>query len=172
MFKLYQIALMWLFKSKMLAMMLMLSIMPVRAENLVTGSAGNTLSATVIASLHHPWAMSFLDESKILVTTKPGQLWLYDRLRGQIAIDDVPTVFAGGQGGLGDVIPHPDYHNNQRIYLSYIDSDHGGVTRYAAVISARLTLTPTPYNRPSADLETGSCHIRQRSFFPPACFCA
>ncbi|MGB1919821.1 MAG: PQQ-dependent sugar dehydrogenase [Candidatus Puniceispirillales bacterium] len=145
MFKLYQIALMWLFKSKMLAMMLMLSIMPVRAENLVTGSAGNTLSATVIASLHHPWAMSFLDESTILVTTKPGQLWLFDRLQGQIAINGVPTVFAGGQGGLGDVIPHPDFHTNQRIYLSFIDSDDGGATRYAAVISARLTLSPTPY---------------------------
>ena len=89
--------------------------------------------------------MSFLDESTILVTTKPGQLWLFDRLRGQIAIDGVPTVFAGGQGGLGDVIPHPDFHINQRIYLSFIDSDDGGATRYATVISARLTLSPTPY---------------------------
>ncbi len=155
----------------MLAMMLMLSVMPVRAENLVTGSAGNTLSATVIASLHHPWAMSFLDENTILVTTKPGQLWLFDRLRGQIAIDGVPTVFAGGQGGLGDVIPHPDFPYNQRIYLSYIDSDDGGVTRYAAVISARLILNPNPvFNRSSDDLEAGSCYIWQRSFFPPACF--
>ena len=112
--------------------------MTAKAENLVTGSAKNTLSATVIASLHHPWAMSFLDEDTLLVTTKPGQLWLFDRLRGQIMVDGVPDVLAGGQGGLGDVIPHPDFASNQLIYLSYIASDNGGKTRYAAVMSAKL----------------------------------
>ena len=118
--------------------------MTAQAENLVTGSAKNTLSATVIASLHHPWAMSFLDEDTLLVTTKPGQLWLFDRLRGQIMVDGVPDIFAGGQGGLGDVIPHPDFADNQTIYLSYIASDNGGKTRYAAVMSATLMRGDTP----------------------------
>lgn len=119
-------------------------VMPVRAENLVTGSANHTISATVITTLHHPWAMSFVDENTLLVTTKLGQLWLFDRMSGQFAIDGVPNVYAGGQGGLGDVISHPDFANNQRIYLSYIDSDDGGATRYAAVISARLIRSPSP----------------------------
>jgi glucose/arabinose dehydrogenase len=118
--------------------------MTAKAENLVTGSAKNTLSATVVASLHHPWAMSFLDEDTLLVTTKPGQLWLFDRLREQIMVNGVPDVFAGGQGGLGDVIPHPDFADNQTIYLSYIASDNGGKTRYAAIMSAKLMRGDTP----------------------------
>ena len=134
----------------MVMIVLIVAAMPARAENLVTGSSNNTLSATVIAVLHHPWAMSFVDDNTLLVTTKPGQMILIDRHQdqdqgqGQSEVAGVPPVYAGGQGGLGDVIPHPNFAENQRIYLSYIDSDDGGATRYAAVNSARLTRMPTP----------------------------
>jgi glucose/arabinose dehydrogenase len=56
----------------------------------------------------------------------------------------LPEISAAGQGGLGDIITHPDFENNQRVYLSYIASDDGGDSRYAAVISARLEREPTP----------------------------
>jgi len=52
-------------------------------------------------------------------------------------VGDVPDVAYRGQGGLGDVVPHPDFANNQLIYLSYAESGIGDV-RGAAVARARL----------------------------------
>ncbi|UWN50646.1 Soluble aldose sugar dehydrogenase YliI [Alcanivorax sp. ALC70] len=34
-------------------------------------------------------------------------------------VTGVPEVVAKGQGGLFDVLPHPDFADNQRLYLSY-----------------------------------------------------
>jgi glucose/arabinose dehydrogenase len=50
----------------------------------------------------------------------------------------------GGQGGLGDVVVHPDFANNSLIYLSLIESDDGGATRGAVVVRGKLTLSPKP----------------------------
>ena len=38
----------------------------------------------------------------------------------------VPAVTVAGQGGLGDVVPHPDFASNRRIYLSFVESGTGG----------------------------------------------
>ena len=35
------------------------------------------------------------------------------------AVAGVPEVFAQGQGGLFDVLPHPDFASNRLLYLSY-----------------------------------------------------
>ncbi len=53
--------------------------------------------------------MSFINKDKLLITTKAGKLWLIDRSGKQSLVSGVPKVFAGGQGGLGDVVLHPDY---------------------------------------------------------------
>lgn len=52
----------------------------------------------------------------------------------------MPDVDYGGQGGLGDVVLHPDFENNALVYLSYAEAGVGG-TRGAAVARAVLTLT-------------------------------
>ena len=51
----------------------------------------------------------------------------------------MPTVDYGGQGGLGDVVVHPDFADNGLIYLSYAEAGDGD-TRGAAVARARLAL--------------------------------
>ena len=48
------------------------------------------------------------------------------------AISGLPDVRAGGQGGLLDVILHPDFEHNRQVYLSYSAEYRGGVgTRVA-----------------------------------------
>ncbi len=87
-----------------------------------------------------PWAMSFLPDGTLLVTEKRGRLLHYDldsRTKSQIA--GVPTVAYGGQGGFGDVLPHPDFADNGWIYISYAEPGEGD-TRGAAVARARLAL--------------------------------
>ena len=108
------------------------------ANNVVTGSAGGRLEGKVVSEFDSPWAMSFIDSNHLLVTTKTGKLWLVNTSGKQSLVSGVPKVFVGGQGGLGDVVPHPNFLKNNLIYISYINSDNLGKTRYASVIRATL----------------------------------
>ena len=108
------------------------------ANNVVTGSAGSRLEGKVVSKFDSPWAMSFIDRKNLLVTTKAGKLWRVNTSGKQSSIFGVPKVFAGGQGGLGDVVPHPNYVQNKLVYISYINSDNAGKTRYASVIRGTL----------------------------------
>lgn len=94
-----------------------------------------------VATFNEPWAMTFLPDGRLLVTEKRGRLYVVtqegDKSR---PVEDVPDVAYRGQGGLGDVILHPDFENNGTIYLSYAEEGVGN-TRGAAVARARLVLT-------------------------------
>ena len=65
---------------------------------------------TEVARFNQPWAMTFLPDGRLLVTEKPGHLRLLNVANGQVGeIIGVPTVAYGGQGGLGDVVLHPQF---------------------------------------------------------------
>ncbi len=93
-----------------------------------------------IATFNEPWAMTFLPDGRLLLTEKRGQLLLVSQSGEKSRpIADVPDVDYRGQGGLGDVILHPDYTNNGLIYLSYAEAGVGNV-RGAAVARGRLVM--------------------------------
>ena len=95
--------------------------------------------ATPVAELREPWAMTFLPDGRLLVTEKRGALRLVGR-NGELGIvRGVPAVDYGGQGGLGDVLLHPDFARNGVIYLSYAEAGEGDL-RGAAVARATLRL--------------------------------
>lgn len=97
-------------------------------------------SATPVASFNEPWAMSFLPDGTALVSEKGGTLKRIDPVSGHTgAVSGVPTVAYGGQGGLGDVLPHPGFAKNGWVYLSYAEPGSGD-TRGAAVMRAKLSL--------------------------------
>ena len=91
-----------------------------------------------VTTFNEPWAMTFLPDGRLLVTEKRGRLMIVTQ-DGEKSrpVDDVPDVDYRGQGGLGDVILHPDYTNNGIIYLSYAESGVGNV-RGAAVARGRF----------------------------------
>lgn len=97
--------------------------------------------AEEIATFEQPWAMAELPDGRLLVTEKRGRLFVV-ALDGtkSAAIEGVPDVAYGGQGGFGDVALHPDFESNQLVYLSYAEAGDGD-TRGAAVAVARLELT-------------------------------
>jgi len=115
------------------------------ANNIVTGSAGSRLEGKVISEFGSPWAMSFIDSKNLLITTKNGELWLVNTSGEQSLVSGVPKVFAGGQGGLGDIVPHPKFLQNNLVYISYINSENAGKTRYASVIRASLVRSDRPH---------------------------
>ena len=114
------------------------------ANSFVTGSAGSRLEGEVVSKFNKPWAMSFMNNDTLLITTKGGKLWLVNRRGEQSLVSEVPKVFEGGQGGLGDVVLHPNYKSNKLVYISYIDSDDEGKTRYATVIRGTLEKSDKP----------------------------
>jgi glucose/arabinose dehydrogenase len=109
----------------------------------VEAAAGKTIDgkfvATLMAKFKKPWAMTFLPDGRLLVTEKKGALKLHT-IGGKTGdVAGVPKVAYGGQGGLGDVVLHPDFASNQLVYLSYAEAGDGD-KRGAAVARARLTL--------------------------------
>ena len=96
--------------------------------------------ATPVAKLDEPWAMTFLPDGRMLVTEKRGRVRIVTQ-DGDVSapLSGVPAVDYGGQGGLGDVVLHPDFADNNVVYLSYAEAGNGN-TRGAAVARGTLTL--------------------------------
>jgi glucose/arabinose dehydrogenase len=86
-----------------------------------------------VASFDEPWSLAFLPDGRLLVTEKKGSLFIVDQQGNKSrSVGGVPDVDFGGQGGLGDVIVHPDFEDNGLIYLSYAEAGKAN-TRGAAV---------------------------------------
>ena len=116
---------------------------PTAAASAAPASVVETLAPFVVQALQtfrHPWAMAVLPDNRLLVTEKSGKLWWADPKTGQKkAITGVPAVVDAGQGGLGDVVLHPDFVRNQWIYLSYAEAGEAH-TQGVAVARARLQM--------------------------------
>lgn len=95
-------------------------------------SADTSFNVVQVAEgLRHPWGLAFLPDGRWVVAERPGQLWLASE-GGLVPIQGLPSIRAIGQGGLMDVIAHPDFNQNQRLYFSYAAEYDGGVgTRVA-----------------------------------------
>jgi len=120
-------------------------------------SARGPFVATEIASFKQPWALSFLPDGRLLVTEKKGSLYIVnqDGTRSN-PLPGVPDVDYGGQGGLGDVVLHPDYASNGLIYISYVEAGERNV-RGAAVARGELIVN----NDGGANLENVDVVWRQ-----------
>jgi glucose/arabinose dehydrogenase len=109
------------------------------------GGGQRPFTVTEVARFDSPWAMDFLPGSGVrltnaaLVTEKAGKLWLVDVATGRKQeVGGVPAVAVTSQGGLADVVAHPGFAGNQRIYLSYTeagpDRTSGGTLGYGRLV--------------------------------------
>ena len=107
---------------------LLLTVGTVSAESRDFDSELGTVRVTTIAEgLEHPWGLTFLPDGRMLVTERPGRLRIVSA-DGTISkpIAGVPRVQARGQGGLLDVVLHPDFATNGLVYLSFSEAGSGG----------------------------------------------
>ena len=83
----------------------------------------------VVSGLTNPWSIAFLPNGDMLVTEKPGRLRVVrnGKLEPQ-AVSGTPEVWATGQGGLLEVLPHPQFAKNQLLYLTYSKPCEKGAT--------------------------------------------
>ncbi len=111
----------------------------------VTGTDGSVIRAVPLESFDEAWAMTFLPDGRALVTEKGGTIWLLGadgRKAGKIS--GGPQVEARGQGGLGDIILHPDFASTGQVYVSYVARDADNDELSGAVVEiATLSLTET-----------------------------
>ena len=75
---------------------------------------------TVADGLIQPWSIAFLPGGDTLITERPGRLRILrqGKLLPQ-AVEGIPKVFHSGQGGLLEVMPHPNFASNRLLYISY-----------------------------------------------------
>lgn len=86
-----------------------------------------------------PWGLEQLPNGEILVTERGGRLFLVGNDKQLTEITGVPDVASQGQGGLLDVLVHPDFENNAWVYLSYSRvNPNNSSERTTAVARAKL----------------------------------
>jgi glucose/arabinose dehydrogenase len=117
-----------------------------------------------IGQFAEPWAMAFLPGGRqALITERRGALKLWTVGGGTIDVAGVPAVDYGGQGGLGDVVLHPDFANNGLVYLSFAEAGEGGL-RGAAVGRGRLVFDRMIATRTDLSEETTVTGVRLVDF--------
>jgi glucose/arabinose dehydrogenase len=76
--------------------------------------------ALIAKGLDHPWSMAFLPDGSMLVSERVGRLRLIKGGSLQAEpIGGVPAVHTGSQAGLFDVVLHPNFAQNNIVYLTY-----------------------------------------------------
>ncbi len=95
---------------------------------------------TMVYGIEVPWGMAFLKDGSILYTERKGDLTLLQPNKNKVIIKGVPSVKNKGQGGLLDVELHPNFENNNTIYLSYSKEKKidGKDMTTSAVVKAKL----------------------------------
>lgn len=91
----------------------------------------------IVDGLKNPWGMAFLPDESMLITEKSGSL-IHFKEGVKNNVSGLPKIVVLGQGGLLDVIIHPDFDENHLIYLSYSSpegNEEGGNT---AILRARF----------------------------------
>ncbi|GAB3666679.1 PQQ-dependent sugar dehydrogenase [Echinicola sediminis] len=92
---------------------------------------------TVVADLNNPWGMAFLPDGGILITEKEGEL-IYAKGGEKKTVAGAPEVSSRGQGGLLDIILHPDFENNHWVYFTYSSEEGEGEGANTAVMRAKF----------------------------------
>ena len=88
------------------------------------------------ADFEIPWGMAFLPDTSMLVTDLSGSLYRVYQDGDKDVIKGMPNVYYKGQGGLLDVEVHPDFSENNYIYVSYSQPKKGKA--FTAVARAKL----------------------------------
>ncbi len=109
---------------------------------------------TTVATFKLPWRLAFLPDGRMLITEKPGPVWLVTQQGEKVQVGNTPPVYFQGQNGMHGVFLSPHYSTDHSIYLTYAEpGDYGGGLVLAR---AKLNLTAT-----SATLENFEVLWRQ-----------
>src|SRR5499427_8316741 len=96
---------------------------------------------TAVTTFKLPWRLAFLPDGRMLITEKPGPIWLVSQQGEKIQVSNTPAVFWQGQNGMMGIFLSPHYATDHSIYLTYVEpGEYGGGF---ALARARLNATDT-----------------------------
>src|SRR3954470_11478648 len=96
---------------------------------------------TTVTTFKLPWRLAFLPDGRMLITEKPGPVWLVSQQGEKTPVGNAPPVYFQGQNGMHGVFVSPNYAKDQNIYLTYAEpGDYGGGL---ALARAKLRATAT-----------------------------
>jgi glucose/arabinose dehydrogenase len=73
-----------------------------------------------VSGLSHPWSLTFLPDSTMLVTERDGRLRVIrNGVLDPKPVEGLPPMRRAGLVGLMDVVLHPQYATNKFVYFSY-----------------------------------------------------
>jgi len=83
------------------------------------------------------WSIEFFEDNSILAAVKSGSLFHYTNGE-KIQISGLPEIYLRGQGGLMDIVLHPDFKENNWLYFSYASEDAGEKGGNTTISRAKL----------------------------------
>lgn len=112
------------FRGLNLLLLSMAALTPLSAQDrssLITSEEHTFRLATLVTGLDNPWSVAFLPDGRMLVTERAGRLRLVgtDFRLDPKPIEGLPESVERGQGGLFDVVLHPQYAQNGWVYWAY-----------------------------------------------------
>ena len=113
-------------------------------------SATKPFVAREVASFDTPWALAFLPDGNMLVTEKPGKIFLVTRNGRKTPVANVPAVAASGQNGLLDIAVSPNFPTDGKVYITFVEPGTGG----GRLVLIRATLSTSPNKAALNDIET------------------
>lgn len=83
----------------------------------------------LLDNITSPWGFTFINSDEVLFTEKRGKLYHFTISSKKLTeITGLPTVSEIGQGGLLDIALHPNFKDNNFVYLTYAVTGVGGQT--------------------------------------------
>jgi len=124
----------------------------------------------VAEGLTKPWSAAFLPDGSMLVTERPGRLRVIgpDGVLREAPVAGAPPVFNENQAGLFDIVPHPDFETNRRVFLTYAHGDkRANALRVASAVFDGAALSNLKFLYEAAPLKAGGAHYGGRLVFLP-----
>jgi aldose sugar dehydrogenase len=106
-----------------------LTTLPASAEQNFGNAKANPVqpfTVTPVATFDTPWAIAFLPDGHMLVTEKPGKMYLVSQAGSKQLINGVPKVYFEGQEGLLDVAVSPHFASDRMVYITYSEQGSDG----------------------------------------------
>lgn len=110
---------------------------------------------TIAEGLDTPWSVAELPDGGFLVTERPGGIKHVAPSGEMTDVTGVPQVFAKRQGGLFDVVLHPNFADNNTVFLAYAAGSEDtnrttvarGVLEGSALTNVNVIFEVTPTKR-------------------------
>jgi len=121
-------------KLAILSVFTMLSLSCAQDKNPVNNQ--NTYEV-IVDDLQIPWGFTFLPDGAMLITEKSGKLIHFKDNKKKI-IKGLPPIYLRGQGGLMDIVLHPNFKQNRWVYFSFASSEGESSGGNTAIARAQL----------------------------------